>query len=130
MSSSPVAPARRNNPILYQFFTASRLGDTTSLQSFATVTLDPRRDGTVNTFTITGVGPERTSPLTLKTLGQSLDQVKTEDADFTKQKIEYQNANIDAIKRVLKAESGNDRPVGRTPQSRRRGRNSARRDGR
>jgi hypothetical protein len=92
-------------PILYQFFTSSRLGDTTSLQSFATVAFDPHSDGTVNSFTIAGVSPERTTPLTLKTLGETLDQVKAEDAEFTKHKVEYQSANLDAIHRVLKAEA-------------------------
>jgi hypothetical protein len=94
-------------PILYQFFTASRLGDTTSLESFATVVFEANRDGTVNSFSITSVGPERSSPLTLKPLGQALDQVKAEDAEFTKRKVEYQNANLDAIKRTLKAEAEN-----------------------
>ena len=94
-------------PILYQFFTASRLGDTTSLESFATVVFEANRDGAVNGFSITSVSPERSSPLTLKPLGDTLDKVKAEDAEFTKRKIEYQNANLDAIKKVLKAEAEN-----------------------
>jgi hypothetical protein len=94
-------------PILYQFFTASRLGDNTSLESFATVVFDSSRDGSVNSFSITSVSPERTAPLTLKPLGEALDQVKAEDAAFTNRKVEYQNANLDAIKRVLKAEDEN-----------------------
>jgi hypothetical protein len=94
-------------PILYQFFTASRLGDTTSLESFATVVFEANRDGTVNSFTITSVSPERSSPLGLKPLGQTLEQVKAEDAEFTKRKVEYQTANLDAIKKVLKAEAEN-----------------------
>jgi hypothetical protein len=92
-------------PILYQFFTASRLGDDTSLHNFAVVALDPQSIGTVNSFTITSVSPERTAPLPLKTLGQKLDEVRAEDADFTKGKVEYQTANLEAIHRVLKAEA-------------------------
>ncbi len=91
-------------PILYQFFTASRLGDDTSLHDFAVVALDPQSVGAVNSFSITSVSPERTEPLKLKTLGQSLDEVKAEDAAFTKGKLEYQGANLEAIHRVLKAE--------------------------
>ncbi len=91
-------------PILYQFFTASRLGDDTSLHDFAVVALDPQSVGAVNSFSITSVSPERTEPLKLKTLGQMFDQIKAEDAGFTKGKVEYQTANLDAIKRVLKAE--------------------------
>jgi len=92
-------------PILYQFFTSARLGDTTSLESFATTTLNAKTDGTVTSFTIASVSPERTAPLPLKGLGEALDQVKSEDAEFTKHKVEYQSANIDAIHRVLKAEA-------------------------
>jgi hypothetical protein len=92
-------------PILYQFFTASRLSDSTSLHNFATVALDPHGDGTVRSFTITSVSPERTAPLNLKALGQTLDEVKAEDAVFTKGKVEYQTANLEAIHRVLKAEA-------------------------
>lgn len=92
-------------PILYQFFTASRLGDGTSLDNFAIVAFEPRSDGTVNSFTITSVSPERTAPLTLKTLGQTLDEVKAEDDAFTTRKVEYQTANLEAIHRVLKAEA-------------------------
>ena len=66
-----------------------------------------RSDGTVNSFTITSVSPERTAPLTLKALGQALDEVKAEDDEFTTRKVEYQSANLEAIHRVLKAEAEN-----------------------
>src|SRR5262245_37870555 len=45
-------------PILNQFFTASRLRDNTSLQNFSTVAFDPQTQGTVSSFSITGVTPE------------------------------------------------------------------------
>jgi hypothetical protein len=45
-------------PILNQFFTASRLRDNTSLQNFATVSFDPSSEGTVSSFQIQSVTPE------------------------------------------------------------------------
>lgn len=42
-------------PILQQFFAASRLHDTTALAGFATASFDPSTDGIVTTFTITHV---------------------------------------------------------------------------
>lgn len=92
-------------PILSQFFTASRLRDNTSLQNFATVSFDAGAAGTVGSFEIVSVGPEQPTPLNLKTFAKALDDVKAEDAAFMKRKMEYQDANMDAIRRVLKAES-------------------------
>jgi hypothetical protein len=91
-------------PILNQFFTASRLRDNTSLENFATVSFDPRTAGIVSSFTIESVGPEQRKPVNLKALGKAVDTVKAEDNAFTKRKIEYQNDNLDAIHRVLQAE--------------------------
>jgi hypothetical protein len=42
-------------PILQQFFSASRLRDLTALQRIATVVFEPREQGVVTEFTITGV---------------------------------------------------------------------------
>jgi len=46
-------------PLLDQFFSASRLRDTTALQAVATVAFEPLQQGIVRTFQITGVTPER-----------------------------------------------------------------------
>jgi len=91
-------------PILNQFFTASRLRDKSSLDSFATTIFEPRTDGAVQTFSITSVAPEQRTPLTLKSLQQVFDAADAEDTAFNQRKVAYQDANMDAIKRVLAAE--------------------------
>jgi hypothetical protein len=53
------ACARSEQPLLAQFFGASRLRDLTALQGVATVVFEPREQGIVRTFVITGVSPER-----------------------------------------------------------------------
>jgi hypothetical protein len=90
--------------IVGQFFNASRLRDNTSLDNFATVVFDPRTQGTVTTFSVQSVSPEQRKPLSLKSLAKAQDDAKSEDAAFTKRKEEYQNANLEAIQRVLRAE--------------------------
>jgi hypothetical protein len=90
-------------PILNQFFTASRLRDNTTLAGFAAVAFDPKTDGIVTAFDITSVSPERRRPLTLKSLARTHDDAKAEDAEFAKRKDAYQAEHLDAIKRVLQA---------------------------
>jgi hypothetical protein len=94
-------------PILQQFFTASRLRDNTTLAGFAAAAFEPATDGVVTTFTITNVTPEQRKPLTLKTLAKAHEDAKTADADFTRRKEAYQAENLDAIKRVIAAERSN-----------------------
>lgn len=48
-------------PILEQFFEASRLRDKTALQAFSTVTFEPRDQGIVRTFSIARVSEEQRS---------------------------------------------------------------------
>jgi hypothetical protein len=94
-------------PILQQFFTASRLRDNQTLANFATVSFNPQTEGAVTSFSITSVSQPQTKPLPLKDLAQVRDQAKADDDAFTKKKLDYQNANLDAIQRVLKAEQTN-----------------------
>jgi hypothetical protein len=94
-------------PILNQFFTASRLRDNTTLAGFAATAFEPDKQGIVTSFTITAVSPEQRKPLGLKALAQAQDEARSEDAEFTRRKDAYQAENLDAIKRVLKAQ--NDR---------------------
>jgi uncharacterized lipoprotein YmbA len=51
--------AAPEQPLLEQFFGASRLRDTTALQTVATVIFEPLEQGIVRTFRITGVTVER-----------------------------------------------------------------------
>jgi len=48
-------------PILGQFFAASRLRDHTMLSNFATVAFEPAAQGIITTFTITKVALERSA---------------------------------------------------------------------
>ncbi|HEX7140477.1 MAG TPA: hypothetical protein VF219_21680 [Vicinamibacterales bacterium] len=93
--------------IVGQFFSASRLRDNTSLDNVATVIFDPRTQGTVTTFTIQSVAPEQRKPLPLKALARAQDDAKAEDVEFTRRKEAYQDTNLEAIQRVLKAEREN-----------------------
>src|ERR1700730_6360979 len=84
-------------PILNQFFTASRLLDNSSLDNFATVIFEPRTHGTVMSFTITSVTPEQHKALNIKTLAQAQEEAKKADAEYTKRKKEYESENREAI---------------------------------
>lgn len=96
--------------ILTTFFRASRVRDSVTLANMSAVTLDPREDGTVQDFTITNVAPDARRQLQIKQLMQDEEAAKKEDADFTARKRQYQDANIKAIERVIKAE-GAKQPV-------------------
>ena len=50
--------ATPEQPLLQQFFTASRLRDRTALAGFAEIAFEPATDGIVTTFTITSVSEE------------------------------------------------------------------------
>ena len=50
-------------PLLQQFFAASRLRDNTMLAGFATTAFEPGVDGIVTTFSIANVTPEQRKPL-------------------------------------------------------------------
>jgi hypothetical protein len=91
-------------PILNQFFIASRLRDTTSLNNLTMVLFEPRVQGTVSSFKIVSVTPEEHKPLTVKTLARVHEAAKADDAAFTKRKESYQNENLEAIQRVLRAD--------------------------
>jgi hypothetical protein len=100
-------------PILNQFFTASRLRDTTSLANFTTVAFEPNAQGIIIRFDITNVGAEQRQPLELRTLAKARAEAEMADTDFSKRKFAYQNENMEAIKRVLKAERENGRLAGK-----------------
>jgi hypothetical protein len=92
-------------PILQQFFRASRINDNTSLAGFATTSFQPQTQGTITSFDIVSVSPERREPLQLAALAEELDAVRADEVEFTKRKDTYFLANQEAITRVLKAES-------------------------
>jgi hypothetical protein len=59
--------------ILDQFFAASRLRDKTALDRISTVIFEPRTEGTVSSFDITAVAPERRAPLHREAIARARD---------------------------------------------------------
>src|SRR5262245_5153555 len=92
-------------PILQQFFRASRLNDATSLASFATTSFQPQSQGSIASFDIVSVSAERREPLRLAAVAEEVEAIRGEEVAFTKRKDTYYLANQEAITRVLKAES-------------------------
>ena len=90
--------------VLTQFFTAARLRDNTSLNNITMVSFDPGKQGSVTTFNIVSVTPEQRKPLAVKALAQAHQAARADDAAFTRRKDEYQNENLEAIQRVLRAD--------------------------
>lgn len=89
---------------LDRYFAASRLRDNDTLANIATVAFRPSEQGTVQQFDILNVGPEDSRTLRVRELSQAYEEARAADAEFTKRKKEYQDANLEAIERVLKAE--------------------------
>lgn len=90
--------------VIANFFRASRLRDNATLANIAAVSFDPRTDGTVQDFEITSIGEEQRRTLQIKQLAEEEEKARQEDAEFAKKKKEYQDANLEAIERVVKAE--------------------------
>jgi hypothetical protein len=93
--------------LLQKYFNAAKLRDQTTLANIATVRFDPQTDGIVQSFTVTSVGEEQRRTLRLRDLKKAHDEAKAADDEFSKRKRAYQDANLEAIDRVLKAEAQN-----------------------
>lgn len=91
--------------LLNQFFRASRNRDNTTTAMMATVTLDPRRQGTIEDFSISSIGPEQRAPLPYKALAEAAEKARQEEADFQRRKKEYSDANLKTIEEILKLEN-------------------------
>jgi len=90
--------------VLTNFFRASRVRDNATLANIAAVSFDPRTEGTVQSFEVTNVSDEQRRTLQIKQLAEEEEKARQEDAEFAKKKKEYQDANIQAIERVVKIE--------------------------
>jgi hypothetical protein len=90
--------------VLTNFFRASRVRDNGTLANIAAVSFDPRTEGSVQDFEITSTGEEQRRTLQIRQLAEEEEKAKQADAEFAKKKKEYQDANIEAIERVVKAE--------------------------
>jgi hypothetical protein len=103
-----LAPACAGPPeeaTLQRFFRASQMRDNTTLMNFTVVGFEPKTDGTVSSFTITNVSEERIEPLRIGELTKAYADAQAAEEAFTDRKKVYQDANWEAINRVLKADS-------------------------
>jgi hypothetical protein len=103
----------REEPLLRQFFRASQLRDNGTLSNFAAATFDPRTDGVVTSFEIVSVSEERKTPLSLQDLAKTHEAARQADDALSKRMQSYQNTNMEAIQRVLKAEAAGRTATGR-----------------
>jgi hypothetical protein len=110
------SPHAQEQNLTRQFFRASGLRDSQTLANFATVSFDPQTDGTVTDFTVTAVSPERSEPLRVIELSKALTEAEAANKAFNERKKAYQDANMEAIDRVLKAESGGRKLTGKDAQ--------------
>ncbi|MFB3854792.1 MAG: hypothetical protein ACE148_13330 [Vicinamibacterales bacterium] len=94
-------------PLVRRFFAASRMGDNVTLANIATVVFDPKRDGQVESMSFVSETEEQVQPLELKARAEAFRAAQAEEQAFTNKKREYQDANAEAIKRVLDAEATN-----------------------
>jgi hypothetical protein len=93
--------------LLSKYFTASKVADNMTLANIATVAFDPKSDGQMQSFSIVSVSPDKVEPLTLKQHAADLKAAVAEEKAFTAKKTAFQDANSDAIDRILKAEQKN-----------------------
>jgi hypothetical protein len=114
--SGPGCGGSAEQPLVRQFFQASRLADTMTLGNIATVSLDPKKDGAVDGFSIVSVTPDQTRELKMVEYATQLKDAQAALDAFSKKMKEFQDANTDAIDRVLKAESKNAKVGGKDAQ--------------
>ena len=103
-------------PILRQYFQASRLRDNVTLGNISTASFSPRSEGEVQNFDIVSVGPEETHALELKAQANVLKDAQEADAEFSKKKQAYQDANAAALERVIKADRAKQKLSGKDGQ--------------
>jgi len=95
---------------LTQFFRAAKGRDNTTVGRMSAVEIDPRTQGTVESFSIENISAETRTPLTFKPLFEAEEKAKQDERAFLDTKIAYQTANIKAIEEVLKIEQTNPTP--------------------
>jgi len=93
--------------LLSKYFTASKVADNMTLANIATVAFDPLADGQMQTFSVMSVSEAKVTPLELKAKAAELKAAADDEKAFTKEKTAFQEANSDAIERILKAEGKN-----------------------
>jgi hypothetical protein len=110
------SPNASEENLVRQFFRASGLRDSQTLSNFATVSFDAKTEGTVSDFEIVSVSPERSEPMRVIELSKAVSDADAANKAFNEKKKAYQDANAEAIDRVLKAESAGRKLTGRDAQ--------------
>ena len=90
--------------LLTNFFRASRVRDNATLSNIAAVQFNPRSEGSVQDFEITGVGAEQRRALQIQQAMDEAAQAKAAEAEFAKRKKAYQDANMPALLRVSQSQ--------------------------
>lgn len=91
--------------LLRNYFTASRVRDNVTLGNIATVEFSPTEQGVVEDFDVVSSAPDEVKTLRVKELSDAVAEAQKAQEDYSKRKREYQDANIEAIGRVIKAEA-------------------------
>jgi Skp family chaperone for outer membrane proteins len=102
--------------LVRRFFQASQYRDTATLGNIATVSFDAQEDGIAMSPKVVAVSPEQARPLEMRRFAAELREATEADEAFSKRKKEYQDKNLDAIERVLKAEAKGAKVTGRDAQ--------------
>lgn len=110
------SPNAQEENIVKQYFRASGLRDNQTLANFALVSFDPKVEGVVTDFDVTAVSPERSEPLRVIELSKVVAEAEAANKAFNEKKKTYQDANMDAIDRVLKAQGGGRKLSGKDGQ--------------
>jgi len=85
-------------PILQQFFSASRLRDNTTLAGFAAASFEPGADGIITSFTITNVSPGQRKPLALKSLAKAAEDAVAAETVVVDMSINGGPTHVDVTK--------------------------------
>jgi hypothetical protein len=96
--------------LISQFFRASRMRDNTTLANISMVSFAPTDRGIVQSFDIETISEQARRPMRARSLGQALMEAEATDQEFSDRKQAYQDENLEAIERVLEAESEGEEP--------------------
>lgn len=110
------SPNAQEENIVRQYFRASGLRDNQTLANFAVVSFDPKSEGVVTDFDVTSVSEPRSEPLKVIELSKAFAEAESANKAFNEKKKAYQDANIEALNRVIKAQSSGAKLSGRDGQ--------------
>lgn len=90
--------------LLTQYFRAARSRDNTTAALMSTVTLDPRNQGSVESFDIVSIEPEQRSKADFSALIEAERQAVLAEQNFQREKKAYSDAHLQTIEEILKLE--------------------------